>query len=99
MVRINWTFQAKDDLKGIAEYISKDSKRYAKLQITRLKIRTRVLKTQSRSGKIVPEINIENIRELIEGSYRIIYKIVENNQIDILTIHHSARDLTRRKIE
>jgi toxin ParE1/3/4 len=99
MVRINWTFQAKDDLKDIAEYISKDSKRYAKLQITRLKTRTRILKTQTRSGKIVSEINRENIRELIEGSYRIIYKIVEDNQIDILTIHHSARDLTRRKIK
>ena len=99
MVRINWTFQAKDDLKAIAEYISKDSKRYAKLQVIRLKNRTRILKTQIRSGKIVPEINQENIRELTEGSYRIIYKIVENNQIDILTVHHSARDLTRRKIE
>ena len=99
MVRINWTFQAKDDLKAIAEYISKDSMRYAKLQVTRLKTRTRILKTQTRSGKIVPEINQQNIRELIEGSYRIIYKIVEDNQIDILTIHHSARDLTRRKIE
>ncbi len=99
MVRINWTFQAKDDLKAIAEYISKDSKRYAKLQVIRLKNRTRVLKTQIRLGKIVPEISRENIGELIEGSYRIIYKIVEDNQIDILTIHHSARDLARRKIE
>lgn len=99
MVRINWTFQAKGDLKNIAEQISKDSKLYAKLQITRLKTRTRILKTQTRSGKIVPEINIDNIRELTEGSYRIIYKIVENNKTDILTIHHSARDLTRRKTE
>ena len=57
------------------------------------------IKIQIRTGKIVPEINQENIRELIEGSYRIIYKIVENNQIDILTIHHSARDLKRRKIK
>ena len=99
MVRINWTFQAKDDLKAIAEYISKDSIRYAGLQIIRLKNRTRILKTQIRSGKIVPEINQENIRELIEGNYRIIYKIVKESQIDILTIHHSARDLKRRKIE
>jgi addiction module RelE/StbE family toxin len=99
MVRLNWTFQAKDDLKAIAEYISRDSKRYAKLQVIRLKDQTRILKTQVRSGKIVPEINKENIRELIEGSYRIIYKIVKDNRIDILTIHHSARDLTRRKIK
>ena len=99
MVRINWTFQAKGDLKDIAEYISKDSKQYAKLQITRLKTRTRILRHQTRSGKVVPEINRENIRELIEGNYRIIYKIVKDNQIDILTIHHSARDLTKRNIE
>jgi len=97
MVRINWTFQAKEDLKAIAEYISKDSQRYAKFQVIKLKNLSRILKTQTRSGKIVPEINRENIRELIEGSYRIIYKIVADNQIDILTIHHSARDLTRRR--
>lgn len=84
---------------AIAEYISKDSKRYAKLQIIRLENRTRILKTHIRSGKVVTEINRENIREISEGNYRIIYKIVEDNQIDILTIHHSSRDLTRRKIE
>lgn len=98
MVRINWTFQAKEDLKAIAEYISVDSRRFAKFQVVKLKNRSKILKTHVRSGKIVAEINKENIRELIEGSYRIIYKIVENNQIDILTIHHSSRDLIRRKI-
>ena len=98
MVQINWTLQAKGDLKAIAEYISKDSKQYAKLQVIRLKNRTRILKTQILSGKIVNEISRENIRELIEGIYRIIYKIVDDNQIDILTIHHSSRDLARRKI-
>jgi addiction module RelE/StbE family toxin len=99
MVQVNWTFHAKDDLKAIFQYISKDSKHNAKLQVVRLKNRTEILKTQVRSGKIVPEINKENIRELIEVNYRIIYKIVTDNRIDILTIHHSARNLTRRKIE
>jgi len=98
MVQVNWTFQAKEDLKAIADYISKDSKRYAKLQIVRLKKRTELLKTHIRAGKVVPEINQEDVRELIEGSYRIIYKVVSNNQIDILTIHHSARNLAQRKI-
>ena len=65
MVRINWTFQAKDDLKDIAEYISKDSRRYAKFQITKIITRTRILKTQMRLGKMVAEIDQENIRELI----------------------------------
>ena len=99
MVRINWTFQAVLDLQNIAEYISRDSKKYAKLQVLRIRDRSKILSTQIHSGKVVPEFNRENIRELIEGNYRIIYKIVNDNRIDILTIHHSARDLTRRKVE
>ncbi len=99
MVRINWTYQAKDDLKSIAEYISRDSKQYAKLQVIRLKNRTKILKQHIHSGKIVEEINREDIRELIEGSYRIIYKIVDEKQVDILTVHHSARDLSKKRIE
>jgi len=99
MVRINWTKLSVEDLKSIAEYISRDSKWYAKMQVKKLKSRTRILKSQSHSGRVVPEIENQNIRELIEGNYRIIYKIVSENQIDILTVHHSSRDLTRRNIE
>ncbi|MCD4773512.1 MAG: type II toxin-antitoxin system RelE/ParE family toxin [Bacteroidales bacterium] len=99
MVRINWTLQAKYDLKSIADYISRDSKYYAKLQILRLKNRPNILKSQMRIGKIVSEINNKNIRELKEGRYRIIYKIVSKNQIDILTVHHSTRDLSKRNLE
>ncbi len=44
MVQINWTFQAKADLKSIAEYISKDSRRYAKHQVYKIKNKTKVLK-------------------------------------------------------
>lgn len=88
MVRINWTFQAKNDLKYIAEYISKDSTLYAKRQVLKIRDRTNILKTHHYSGRNVPEIQDENIRELIEGNYRIIYRIVTDNRIDILTIHH-----------
>ncbi|QLE01453.1 type II toxin-antitoxin system RelE/ParE family toxin [Galbibacter sp. BG1] len=98
MVQINWTYQAKFDIKNIASYIAKDSKRYAKLQVDRLIERVKILSIQPYSGKIVPEIDKENIRELIEGNYRIIYKVVTKNRIDILTVHHTARDLYNRKI-
>lgn len=43
MVQINWTVQAKNDLQDIAEYISKDCKKYAKLQIFRITTRTKIL--------------------------------------------------------
>lgn len=98
MVRINWTLQARNDLKGIAEYISKDSKLYAKRQVLKVRNRTDILKSQNYSGRKVPEIQNENIREILEGNYRIIYRVVTEKRIDILTIYHSARDLRKRKI-
>lgn len=46
-------------------------------------------------GRIVPEINIENYREIIYGNYRIIYEY-NDKVVNILTVHHSARDLRKR---
>jgi len=91
MVRINWTRLASDDLRNIADFISKDSKFYAQRQIDKIRYRTQVLKQNPKAGKIVSEINEENIRELVLGNYRILYEIVSDLQVDNLTIHHSAR--------
>ncbi|WP_299390239.1 type II toxin-antitoxin system RelE/ParE family toxin [uncultured Gelidibacter sp.] len=96
MVQINWTHQSVADLRAIFVYISKDSKNYAKLQIIRIKKRTKILHSQIYSGQIVPEINKHHTRQLIEGHYRIIYKVVTPSRIDILTVHHSARNLENR---
>jgi len=72
MVQINWTFQAKKDLKEIVEYISKDSKLYTKRQVLKIRNKTNILKDHNYSGRIVPEIQDEKIREILEGKYRII---------------------------
>lgn len=92
MVQLNWTLLARNDLKAIFEYISKDSKNYAKLEILKIQLRTQILKVQPLIGKEVIEIGNIAVRELVEGNYRIIYKLVDKSSIDILTIHHSARD-------
>ena len=98
MVQIKWTNLAVKDLNSIYNYISIDSGYYAKMQIVKLKIRTKILKINPFAGKIVDEYQNESFRELSEGNYRIIYKIVNQTQIDILTIHHSARNLAGREI-
>lgn len=97
MVQINWTTQALDDLKDIAEYIKKDSAHYAKLQVIRLKTHVEVLKKQKYIGKIVPEIGRKDIRQISLGNYRIIYKITSVERVDILTIQHSSRNRLSRK--
>jgi addiction module RelE/StbE family toxin len=92
MVQLNWTLLARNDLKAIFEYISKDSKKYAKLEILKIKSRTQILKVQPLIGKEVIESGNIDVRELVEGNYRIIYKMVDNDRIDILTIHHCSRN-------
>lgn len=96
MVEIRWLTEAMDDLKDIYHYISRDSKRYAKRQVDQIIDKTRTLKNHIRAGRIVQEINKPEIREIIEGNYRIIYRIVDESTVDILLIHHGARDLIRR---
>ena len=43
------------------------------------------------SGRRVPEYEIDQIREIIEGPYRIIYYI-KSDQIDVLAVIHGAQD-------
>jgi len=91
MVRINWTDQALDDIENIAQFIEKDSSKYANIQVQRFFNKAEILLTHPNAGRIVPEINENYLRELIQGAYRIIYRIVTDNKIDIITIHHSRR--------
>ena len=65
MVKLIWTDQAINDLQDIGEYIAENSENYAKLTIKKLFERTVILKNFPKSGRIVPEKNEENIRELI----------------------------------
>ncbi len=99
MVQIRWTEIARDDLKEIHDYIALDSFHYAKLQVVKLRARTKVLKKQPLIGKPIPEYKNDLYRELLEGRYRIIYKLVNAGQVDILTVHHSARKLELRRID
>ena len=92
MVKLIWTEYAIEDLRLIHEYISKDSKRYADRFVEKLMERVDQLESFPKSGRVVPEFNSETIRELIEGNYRIIYKI-SASQIAIIRVHHSARQL------
>ncbi len=44
------------------------------------------------SGRIVPEKKEPEIRELIEGNYRIFYRL-QKEKITILRIHNAARKI------
>jgi len=93
MARLIWTLQSAEDLENIYEYISRDSIRYARIHIIRIRDRAKILKKYPKSGRIVPEFGDETLRELLMGTYRIIYRIKTENLVEIITIHHSAKRL------
>jgi toxin ParE1/3/4 len=91
MVEVNWTINALEDANHIAEFIALDSEYYASMVIESFFNRIVILEENSYAGRMVPEPENPFIRELIEGNYRIIYRIVNDQQIDILTVQHSSR--------
>jgi len=91
MVKVIWTESALSDLNDIGEFIAKDSVRYAELTVAKLFESADILETHPKAGKKVPELNNNSYRELVRGSYRIIYCLVDEFHIEILTVHRSSR--------
>ena len=87
MAEINWVPQALDDIETIADFIAHDSPHYAQLFATKVFDSVERLQVFPESGRIVPEMNQENIREIILGNYRIIFSILEDTVL-ILRIGH-----------
>ena len=97
MAEIRWTPHAADEFEAIAEFISADSSHYASLfAMNVLAVIERLAKFPS-SGRVVPELGNPVLREILYGSYRIVYRI-NAECIEILTIHHGARLLDVSKL-
>ncbi len=99
MVKLIWTELSTEDLRQIFDYIAKDSTRYASITVNKIYSRAQDIIENPYAGRIVPEINDKIIREVISGSYRIVYKIMNVSQVDILRVYHSARLLKSDRLE
>lgn len=88
--RIIWSEEAWSDLESIIEYISRDSEYYAVNFVNKIIDLVEILKTFPKSGRVVPEYNNPEMREIIYKNYRIIYKL-SKNIIEILTVFHGSK--------
>lgn len=95
---VKWTKPAKQDLKAVYIYIKKDSEYYAKKVANEIVDKSEFLNEFPQMGKIVPEINDPNIREIYVYSYRLIYEIL-NNKISILALIHGRRNFQPSDLE
>lgn len=88
--RIYWTRQAREDLREIRAFIARDAPATASAFVRRLRQSVERLRSFPQSGQVVPELGHDDIREVLRGNYRIIYR-VRPSRVDILAVYHSAQ--------
>ena len=92
MARVRVTEQARNELHAILAYYERvGAVEYAEVFEERLLTYLKRLEQFPRSGRTVPEIEDESIREIIYRSYRIVYVLDANENVDVLTVFHSSR--------
>lgn len=95
-MKVNWSPLALEKLANAAEFIALDNPSAAEQWANDLFDKTALLSNQTQMGRIVPELQRSNCRELIFGNYRIIYMI--NTEIQILTVRNCRQILTDHDI-
>ena len=90
---ISFSTRAEKDIDSIFRYIAMDSIYYAERFVRSLILSTNRLIDMPKSGRKVPEFDNLDLREIIFKNYRIIYRIKGNENVEILSVHHSAKEL------
>jgi len=89
-MKIIWSPLAIDRVGEIANYIAKDKPTAAENWVDNIFSTVESLASSPKLGRIVPEINKDQYREIIYGNYRIVYRL-EEKQISVLTIRHGKQ--------
>jgi toxin ParE1/3/4 len=96
-VKVEWSPLALDRVSDIARYIAKDNPDAAERWANELFDSVGLLADFPESGRIVPEVGVRRIRELIFGAYRVIYSV--KDKIEVLTVRRGSQLLDMGEID
>ena len=97
-MRLVWSSLALDRALEAKAYIAADNPRAAEKWASGLIDAVAKLKHQPKIGRIVPEVGLEEYRELVYGNYRVVYRI-STAAIFILTVRHYKRLFDPKELE
>jgi addiction module RelE/StbE family toxin len=89
-VKLVWTERAASDLEAIESYVACDDPAAAIALVDRLVERAGALRDHPRMGRVVPEVANPDIRELISGNYRLVYRI-RGRTVEVLQVFEGHR--------
>ncbi len=96
-MKVEWSPLALDRVSDIARFIARDNPAAAERWINELFDAVERLAEFPESGRIVPEVGVQRIRELIFGAYRVIYSV--RGKVEILTVRRGSQMLDKREFE
>jgi toxin ParE1/3/4 len=96
-MKLVWTMEALLSLQEIDKYISRDNPIAAANFVDNLISLAETIVDNPKKGRAVPELSLENIRELLFRNYRIVY-LVKKNSLEILTVFEGHRLLKKDEV-
>jgi len=96
-MRVVWAPLALERAAEIARCIAADRPAGAARWIDRLVQIVATLRSQPRRGRRVPELDRDDVREVLHGEYRVIYR-VDARRVVILTVRHGRRQFDPREL-
>ena len=97
-MKVDWTETAEAHLDAIYSYIAQNSTTYALRTVDRITNRSKQIGAFPLSGRKVSEYDVDQIREVFSGPYRIIYYI-KPNQVDVIAVIHGAMSVFNKDNE
>jgi plasmid stabilization system protein ParE len=97
-MKIIWSPLSITRINETADYISGDSPQAARKWIDDIFHKVERLQDFPLSGRVVPELDRKDIREIFYSHYRIIYR-TSSDEISILTIRHQRQLLPVNEIK
>ena len=96
-MRLVWTKEALLCLREVEEYISRDNSIAAANFVDKLISLAETIVDNPKKGRVVPELLLENIREILYKNYRIVY-LVKKNSLEILTVFEGHQLLKKKEV-
>lgn len=93
MIDIRWSPRSEADLREIRAFIETDSPAWADLTIRRLVAAVERLREFPDSGRMVPERQSPELREIVSGKFRIVYRR-RPALVEIATVFRGSRDFS-----
>jgi toxin ParE1/3/4 len=97
-VAVIWTERAREDLVEIFRYIAQDNRQAAARWVGRLIERAESAAGAPLGGRVVPEVQRDDVREVFLKSYRVIYRVA-GDDLRVLTVFEGHRRLKNADLD